>query len=150
MTRSAVDEDDTAARQPGPAGARARPRTTTGKAADPPSHNEVRLVGRLRGTPEQRELPSGDVLVAFRIVVDRPAPSRPLREGVRPVSVDTLPCVAWTAGVRRTASVWDDGDLVEVTGALRRRFWRVGAGAASQTEVEVASARRLSRASSRS
>lgn len=106
----------------------------------------MRLVGRLRGAPEQRQLPSGDVLVAFRVVVDRPAPSRPLPEGVRPVGIDTLPCVAWAAGVRRTASAWEDGDVVEVTGALRRRFWRVGAGAASQTEVEVTSARRLSRA----
>lgn len=147
MGKSAVETGD-GVRQAGPPGARARPRSAaTGPAGAPPSHNEVRLVGRLRGGPEQRELPSGDVLVAFKVVVDRPAPNRPLPAGVRLVSVDTVPCVAWAAGVRRTASGWEDGDVVEVTGALRRRFWRVGAGAASQTEVEVLSARRLSRAS---
>jgi single-strand DNA-binding protein len=105
----------------------------------------VRLVGRLAGEPEQRELPSGDVLVAFRVVVDRPAPDRAVPQGVRAVTVDTLPCVAWTAGVRRTVAGWAAGDVVEVAGGLRRRFWRAGAGAASVTEVEVLSARRLAR-----
>lgn len=131
------------ARQVGPPAARTRPR----KAEEPAetSTNEVRLVGRVRGAPEERELPSGDVLLAFRVVVDRPVPSRRVPEGVRAVGIDTLPCVAWAAGVRRTAAGWEDGDVVEVTGALRRRFWRVGAGAASVTEVEVSAGRRLRR-----
>jgi len=33
--------------------------------------------------------------------------------------------------------------VLEVEGALRRRFWRMGAGAASRSEVEVLRVRRL-------
>ena len=110
-----------------------------------PSRNEVLLVGRVSGAASQRELPSGDVLAAFRIVVDRPLDGRKPPAGVRPTTVDTLDCTAWTPGLRRTVLGLVDGDVVEVTGALRRRFWRAGAAAASRTEVEVSAARRLRR-----
>ena len=45
---------------------------------------------------------------------------------------------------RRTVGVWKVGDQVEVTGALRRRFYRAGDGAGTRLEVEVLSARRAS------
>ncbi len=106
--------------------------------------NEVLLVGRVPAAPEQRELPSGDVLVTWRLVVSRP-PGRPVPEGVRAPTVDTLDCVAWTAATRRAASALAPDDVVEVHGALRRRFWRAGAGAASRCEVEVSAVRRVSR-----
>ena len=109
------------------------------------TRNEVVLVGRVSGAPEERELPSGDCLVSWRVVVDRPPPRRPVPEGVRPPTVDTVDCVAWSASVRRTARGLADGDVVAVEGALRRRFWRGGAGAVSRTEVEVASLRRVRR-----
>lgn len=109
------------------------------------ARNEVILVGRVSGAPQERELPSGDALVSWRVVVDRPAPRRPPAPGARPPTIDTIDCVAWTAAVRRTARSLTDGDVVSVEGALRRRFWRSGAGAASRTEVEVASLRRLRR-----
>jgi len=108
------------------------------------ARNEVLLVGRVSGTPEPRELPSGDSIVGWRVVVDRGSGRRP-PAGVRTATVDTFDCVAWTAGLRRSARALVDGDVVEVQGALRRRFWRVGAGATSRCEVEVASVRRLSR-----
>ena len=108
------------------------------------ARNEVVLVGRVPAAAEERELPSGDLLVSFRVVVDRPAPLRPAAG--RAVSVDTLDCTAWGAGVRRTAKALGPGDVVEVQGALRRRFWRAGAAAASRTGVEVGSVRRLVRA----
>jgi single-strand DNA-binding protein len=41
--------------------------------------NEVRLQGRLSGASEERVLPSGDVLVNFRLTVGRPAGSVPTR-----------------------------------------------------------------------
>ncbi|HEX8002893.1 MAG TPA: single-stranded DNA-binding protein [Mycobacteriales bacterium] len=107
--------------------------------------NEVVLAGRLAAPAEERLLPSGTVLVTFRVIVDRPPPARPATP--RPPSVDTIDCVAGTAPVRRAALGWLAGDVVEVSGALRRRFWRAGAGAASRTEVEVTKARRLARAS---
>ena len=106
--------------------------------------NEVVLVGRLPALPEERELPSGDLLVTWRVVVGRPQ-GRRSPEGVRPTTVDTLDCVAWTASTRRAASALAVDDVVEVTGALRRRFWRAGAGAASRCEVEVSTVRRVGR-----
>jgi single-strand DNA-binding protein len=109
-----------------------------------PARNEVVLVGRLSGEPQERELPSGDCLVSWRLVVDRP-PGRKPPEGVRPTTVDTLDCVAWSPGVRRSAKALQAGDVVEVQGSLRRRFWRAGAAAASRCEVEAASVRRLNR-----
>jgi single-strand DNA-binding protein len=109
------------------------------------ARNEVVLVGRVSGDPAQRELPSGDSLVSWRVVVDRPPSPRAVPEGVRTPTVDTLDCVAWSAGVRRTAKTLADGDVVAVEGALRRRFWRAAGGASSRTEVEVERVRRLSR-----
>jgi single-strand DNA-binding protein len=106
--------------------------------------NEVLLVGRVPAAPEERELPSGDVLVTWRVVVGRPPGRRP-PEGVRATTVDTLDCVAWTASARRAASALVPDDVVEVSGALRRRFWRAGAGAASRCEVEVSTVRRVRR-----
>ena len=110
--------------------------------ADVASRNEVVLTGRVSGVPEERELPSGDALVSWRVVVGRPAPRRSASAGRSP-TIDTIDCVAWSAGLRRTARGLADGDLVAVEGALRRRFWRGAAGSVSRTEVEVAALRRL-------
>lgn len=108
-------------------------------AADHADHsNDVRLLGRLAAPSEARELPSGDVIVTFRIVVEREAPTTP-----RGQRVDTIDCTAWRADVRRTVSRWRAGDVVDVTGALRRRFWRGAGGPASRCEVEVLRAKRV-------
>jgi single-strand DNA-binding protein len=108
--------------------------------------NEVALAGRVSGEPEEKTLPSGDVLVLWRVVVDRPPSRRPVAEGSRAVTTDTFDCVAWSAGVRRTAAAFGSGDVVRVEGALRRRFWRADGGTTSKCEVEVARARRIARA----
>jgi single-strand DNA-binding protein len=108
--------------------------------------NEVTLVGRVSGDPEEKELPSGDLLVLWRVIVDRTPSRRPVPEGSRPVTTDTFDCVAWSAGVRRTAGAFRPGDVIRVEGALRRRFWRAPTGATSKCEVEVASVKRLVRA----
>ena len=120
---------------------------TAGEGDPVPSRNEVVLVGRVSGEPVERELPSGDVLVSWRVVLDRPPARRAVPAGVRAVTIDTVDCVSWAAGVRRTARGLSDGDVVAVEGALRRRFWRAGAAANSRTEVEVEALRRLRRAS---
>ncbi len=86
--------------------------------------NEVRLAGRISAGPEERVLPSGDVLWTFRIVVPRPPAGR---AGVR-AGVDALECAVWGGRVRRSVAGWGEGDLVEVTGAhsapvLQDRRW---------------------------
>lgn len=108
------------------------------------SRNEVVLVGRVSGAPEERELPSGDALVSFRLVVGRPPHQRAAPSGRTP-TIDTLDCVVWSAAARRSARALADGDIVAVEGALRRRFWRGASGASSRTEVEACSVKRLRR-----
>lgn len=103
--------------------------------------NEVRLVGRLSQEPEGRELPSGDTVWNFRVVVAR----QPHRARARQ-SVDALECSAWSARVQRSVKGWHAGDIVEVSGALRRRFFRTRTGAASRVEIEVVSGRLIRRA----
>jgi single-strand DNA-binding protein len=106
--------------------------------------NEVHLVGRLAAEPVRRELPSGDVLMQFRVVVDRGPRLR--TAGKRTPTVDTLDCTAWRKDVQRSLGSYVAGDVVEVTGALRRRFWRSPGGPASRSEVEATRLRRLLRA----
>jgi single-strand DNA-binding protein len=104
--------------------------------------NEVHLVGRVAATPELMDMPSGDELVTWRLVVERPP-----RERLGRRTVDVVDCNAYLAKVRRSVSTWNPGDIVEVEGALRRRFYRTPAGQpASRYSVQVTSVRRLSRA----
>lgn len=106
------------------------------------SVNEVHLVGRLSVLATDRKMPSGDVLCHFRVVVDRlQAPGV-----VKKRRVDVVDCHSWSARVRRQAGGWQVGDVVELHGALRRRFFRTAAGTQSMTEVEVLSARVVRRA----
>ena len=101
--------------------------------------NEVHLCGRVSGAPEEREMPSGDRMWSFRIVVPREHP-----RGRQ--TVDVLDCAAWAGRVRRTVAGWGEGDEVEIRGELRRRFFRSGGSTASRVEVEVTSARLTRRA----
>lgn len=106
--------------------------------------NEVRLVGRLSVEPEAVLLPSGDEIVTTRLVVQRPRP--PAGPTPVPRRVDTVTCTAWGPAQRRSLRVLDEGDTVEITGALRRRFWRSGAGPGQSTfEIEIESANLLIR-----
>ena len=115
--------------------------------------NEVVLWGRLSAPAEQRELPSGDVIVTLRVVVDRPTgPSRSTGSSatrrrspdgkVRSPGVDTIDVVCWSASTRRVALRLGGGEQIEVEGALRRRFFAAAAGRQSRYEVEAARVRR--------
>lgn len=122
--------------------------------------NSVRLVGRVSAEPEHRELPSGDELVQLRVIVVRPArPTRAARAsgggrgsaaaagagetGAPRAQVDTIDVTCWTAGTRRSAARLQPGQVVEVHGALRRRFFRAGAVTQSRYEVEASLLRRV-------
>jgi single-strand DNA-binding protein len=108
----------------------------SGRAAVVEGHNEVVLGGRVSGEPTVRVLPSGDELVSWRLVVGRDNRGVSARGRQLP-TVDTIDCVAFKAAVRRVAAGWTGGEVVEVRGELRRRFWRGAQGAASRCEVEV-------------
>ena len=101
--------------------------------------NDVVLRGRMSAPAELRTLPSGDTLVTFRLVVRRPG------RGARGQSVDVLNCVTYDRSLQRRAAVWQPGDVVEVEGALQRRFWRTGSGTASVCEVNCRRGRKLTR-----
>lgn len=105
--------------------------------------NEVRLVGRISQQPEERQLPSGDSMWTFRVVVPRGADRGRSRK-----TVDALECAVWGGRVRRSVATWAVDDIVEVTGAMRRRFFQAGGGATSRVEVEVAGGRLIRRAGS--
>ncbi len=110
--------------------------------APPDELNEVRLRGRLSTDPEERTLPSGDTVWTFRVVV-----ARPPREGETPrARVDALECAAWSPRVRRSVARWGAGDVVEVEGGLRRRFYKAGGATVSRVEVEVGRGRLIRRA----
>ena len=105
--------------------------------------NEVRLVGRISAAPEERVLPSGDSVWTFRIVVPRPSDDR---GGGSRQTVDALECAVWAGRVRRSVAAWAVDDVAEVSGSLRRRFFRAGGAAASRFEVEVSRGRLIRRA----
>jgi single-strand DNA-binding protein len=93
----------------------------------------VILVGRLSTAAQERELPSGDLLVNWRLVVERPADAA--RTGI-----DVIECAAYAPRIRRAALKWQPGTQIQVEGALRRRFWRSPTGTASRYEIEVSRA----------
>jgi len=130
-TTASLSTDTATTESPGP-----------GRAGVVEGHNEVVLGGRVSGQPTVRVLPSGDELVSWRLVVGRE--NRGLSPSGRQLpTVDTIDCVAFKAGVRRVANRWVGGEVIEVRGELRRRFWRGAAGAASRCEVEVLQIKRI-------
>jgi single-strand DNA-binding protein len=105
--------------------------------------NLVRLRGRVSTGAEERELPSGTTISTVRLSVAREP--TPMTTGSRQ-SHDWVDCAAWGGRARRTVAGWRAGDVVEVEGALRRRFYRGGGATSTRLEVEVLSARTVTRA----
>jgi single-strand DNA-binding protein len=103
--------------------------------------NAVVMVGRVSRDPEPRELPSGDVLWTFRLVVGRTGD----RHGSRQ-AVDVIDCAVWASRMQRSVAGWGSGDVVEIEGAVRRRFFRGSGGAMSRVEVEVGKGKVIRRA----
>lgn len=98
--------------------------------------NSVHLVGRVTSVAEDIELPSETVLTRFRIVVPRSKPTTK-------TTVDTIDLIAMKAGLQRKARSLAPGDIVEVEGEMRRRFWNAGMSVASRVEVEISSLSKL-------
>ncbi|MCW2536159.1 MAG: ssb [Modestobacter sp.] len=105
--------------------------------------NDVVLRGRLSAPPELRPLPSGDALLLFKLVVRREQ-TRP-----RGPKSDVITCVSYLPTLRRYAAAWTTDDVVEVEGALQRRFWRTPTGTAVAYEVNCRRGRKVSRPAQR-
>ena len=99
--------------------------------------NSILLVGRVTSEADEIELPSGESLLRFRMVVPRVVGAK--EQPKSKATVDTIDCVAFKAVVQRKARSLSIGDVIELEGQLRRRFWKAGAGVASRVEVEVSS-----------
>jgi single-strand DNA-binding protein len=97
------------------------------------SLNDLLLRGRVSAIAIEKELPSGDKVVEFRLIV-----SRERRDGV-----DTLDIGAWSAKSRRLAMTLKPDEWVEVSGAIHRRFWRGAGGLASRWQVEAVEISRI-------
>lgn len=91
------------------------------------SLNEVLLHGRVSAEAIEKELPSGDKVVEFRLIVTR----------VTGEGVDTLDIGAWSAKARRSALGLKPSEWVEVSGSVHRRFFTSATGIASRWQVEA-------------
>jgi single-strand DNA-binding protein len=91
------------------------------------SLNDLMLRGRVSASATSKELPSGDKVVEFRLIV-----SRDKREGV-----DTLDIGAWSSKSRKTALSLKPEEWVEISGSIHRRFWQSPGGLASRWQVEA-------------
>lgn len=97
------------------------------------SFNDCLLRGRVSAPATDRELPSGEHVVEFRLIINRDK-----RDGV-----DTLDIASWSAKNRRTALSFKGGEWIEVAGSVRRRFWQSPSGLASRWQIESESITRL-------
>jgi single-strand DNA-binding protein len=95
--------------------------------------NKVELTGRVSGVPSEKILPSGDVIVEFRLIIDRDD-----REGV-----DTFDIAAWKSKLRKRALSLKAEEWIELKGVLRRRFWKGKSGIASRWQVEARELERI-------
>ena len=91
------------------------------------SLNDCLLRGRVSAPATEKELPSGDIVVEFRIIITREG-----RDGV-----DTLDVAAWSGKNRRVALSLHGGEWVKVEGSVRRRFWQGPQGLASRWQIEA-------------
>ncbi len=97
------------------------------------SLNDLLLRGRVSAPATVKELPSGDKVVEFRLII-----SRIDRDGV-----DTLDIAAWSGKTRKTALSLKSEEWVEVSGSIHRSFWQSPAGLASRWQIEAAEISRL-------
>ena len=91
------------------------------------SLNELMLRGRVSAAAIEKELPSGDKVVEFRLIVTR----------AKQTGVDTLDIAAWSAKSRRTALSLTPDEWIQVSGSVHRRFWTSPTGLASRWQVEA-------------
>lgn len=94
--------------------------------------NEVHLIGKLGQHVFTKEMPSGDIITTFTVIVPRSSKPR-----IGNQKVDSLACQTFKSTIRTKVESWPAGTWVEIHGELRRRFWQGGKGLVSATEIEV-------------
>jgi single-strand DNA-binding protein len=97
--------------------------------------NDVTLVGEITQAPQERTLASGAEIVTFRVDV--------AGDGEDAGGRDSFECTVRAARTRRAVLAWRLGDVVEVNGAVRRRFYRVGGASRPFVVIEADRARRV-------
>jgi single-strand DNA-binding protein len=97
------------------------------------SLNDVVLRGRVSQEAVEKELPSGDKVVEFRLIITRDKQS----------GVDTLDIASWSAKSRRSALTLKPDEWIEVSGSIHRRFWSAPSGLASRWQVEAVEISRI-------
>jgi single-strand DNA-binding protein len=108
--------------------------------------NEVYLVGRVTSLAIEKELPSGDKVVEFRVVIGRAkstTSTRSPKSRTGKKEVDSLDIAAWSSKTRKAALSLKVDTWVEIHGAVRRRFWQAPSGLASRWQVEASTVARL-------
>ena len=99
--------------------------------------NEVHLAGEIATAPEERTLSDGRGAVTFRIEVRAETADGATR--------DSLDITLTGSRARKAALAWEVGDVVEVEGVVRRKFYKVGAMSKPFTVIEAERAKRLRR-----
>ncbi|MEE2041488.1 single-stranded DNA-binding protein [Nocardiopsis sp. CT-R113] len=97
--------------------------------------NEVVVAGRITAEPLVRELPSGDRVATWRICVARPTDTRYAGR-----AFDSITCASFDQDLHEGIRGWRVGDVVRMSGELRRRTWRGREGVRSVCEVEARTA----------
>ncbi|MFD3686250.1 single-stranded DNA-binding protein [Nocardiopsis sp. NPDC058631] len=97
--------------------------------------NEIVVAGRITAEPLVRELPSGDRVATWRICVARPTDTRYAGRGF-----DSITCASFDHDLHEGIRAWRLGDVVRMSGELRRRTWRGREGVRSVCEVEARTA----------
>ena len=103
----------------------------------PVAINSVHLLGRVSSPAVSKQMPSGDIVVEFRLVVDRRSKRAVKRE------VDTLDITAWLARPQKRALSLKINDWVDVEGSIRRRFWKSPTCLASRWQVKASQLRKI-------
>ena len=99
--------------------------------------NEVYLVGEVSTAPEERTLSDGRGVMTFRLEVRADSETGPIR--------DSFDITIADGRTRKAARAWEVGNLIEIEGVVRRKFYKAGAASKPFTVIEAASAKRLRR-----
>jgi single-strand DNA-binding protein len=97
------------------------------------SLNDVLLRGRVSQQAVEKQLPSGDKVVEFLLIVTRD----------KQPGVDTLDIGSWSSKSRRTALSLAPHEWIEISGSIHRRFWSGPGGLASRWQVEAVEISRI-------